>query len=173
MKTIKVNLYKYEELDLTAKEMALNYFRENNEYEFLDEFMRCEFAEQLDTHGIKYAEFPELYHFLSPSQGDGVSFEGNVEYKGKNYRITSNGTHYPHKYTMIIEGETPEDDITEFKEIAYKICDHLEEYGYAHIEYEDSEEGIKEECDANDRLFLKNGTYWCDMDGMEGGINDE
>ena len=42
-------------------------------------------------------------------------------------------------------------------EICSEACEVLETQGYAEIEYHDSDEWIAQECDANDRLFRRNG----------------
>ena len=66
---------------------------------------------------------------------------------------------WPHgnfDYSRITE-ELREITEKEFKEIYFKICDELEKEGYNFIEYEDSEEAIKETIEANEYKFRENG----------------
>ena len=168
-KTIQV--YKYEELSDDAKETALNSHIESNDFDFLEESL-TEYLKELLTEAKIDGE-AELSYSLSCCKGDGVSFTGNFEYKGVNISVTRNNSHYVHSNSVDIEAEADEDDdddlkndlieaVTdeaeaEFKEIFKEICDKIEKVGYSEIEYQNSEESFKENCEANEYTFRENG----------------
>jgi len=146
-KTIQV--YKYEELSDDAKETALNSHIESNDFDFLEESL-TEYLKELLTEAKIDGE-AELSYSLSCCKGDGVSFTGNFEYKGVNISVTRNNSHYVHSNSVDIEAEA------EFKEIFKEICDKIEKVGYSEIEYQNSEESFKENCEANEYTFRENG----------------
>lgn len=176
MKQKLIKLYKFYELKKDVKEKVLNSFREQNEYLFLEENLSELLKELLKKHKIKSTDFTTLDDFkvlydLSYSKGSGVCFTGNFEWKNHNIGIPHNFGYY-HKYSTDIEfyEEYDEDELTElvnekivetrekeFKEIYYKICDEIEKEGYKQIEYEESEENIKEIIKINGYTFRENG----------------
>ena len=153
-KTIK--LYEYSDLNKKAKEKTLNWFRENNNYDFLSDDLEEDLKELLRVNKISFDESLKIYYSLSYSQGDGVCFEGDFEYKDYQINIKHNGNYY-HKNSVDIEitnedGESVEEDIEkEFKDIFDDICDELEIEGYGHIEYDSIIHGYK---------FLEDGSFW-------------
>ena len=162
MKEVKIKVYTIKELNETAKEKALNLLREDNSYDFLSEDLEERLRELLKDNKIKGDDL-KIYYSLSYSQGDGVCFVGNFEYKDYLVFIKHIGN-YNHKNSVEIDildsesEEVMEDDICEeFKEIFDDICDQLEKIGYNCIEYVDSEENLIDMCEINEYTFLENG----------------
>jgi hypothetical protein len=162
-KTIKV--YEYNDLNEKAKEKALNWFRENNNYDFLSDDLEEDLKELLRVNKISFDESLKIYYSLSYSQGDGFCFEGDFEYKDYQINIKNSG-HYSHKNSVNIEitkedGEDAKEEIyKEFKNIFDDICDELEKIGYSYIESENSEENFIEMSNANEYKFLEDGSFW-------------
>jgi|TARA_Y100000310_G_scaffold299507_1_gene334415 hypothetical protein len=162
-RTIKV--YEYNDLNEKAKEKALNWFRENNNYDFLSDDLEEDLKELLRVNKISFDESLKIYYSLSYSQGDGFCFEGDFEYKDYQINIKNSG-HYSHKNSVNIEitkedGEDAKEEIyKEFKNIFDDICDELEKIGYSYIESENSEENFRDWSNANDYRFLEDGSFW-------------
>ena len=162
-RTIKV--YEYNDLNEKAKEKALNWFRENNNYDFLSDNLEEDLKELLRVNKISFDESLKIYYSLSYSQGDGFCFEGDFEYKDYQINIKNSG-HYSHKNSVKIEitkedGEDAKEEIyKEFKNIFDDICDELEKIGYSYIESENSEENFIEMSNANEYKFLEDGSFW-------------
>ena len=162
-RTIKV--YEYNDLNEKAKEKALNWFRENNNYDFLSDDLEEDLKELLRVNKISFDESLKIYYSLSYSQGDGFCFEGDFEYKDYQINIKNSG-HYSHKNSVNIEitkedGEDAKEEIyKEFKNIFDDICDQLEKVGYSYIESENSEENFIEMSNANEYKFLEDGSFW-------------
>jgi hypothetical protein len=162
-RTIKV--YEYNDLNEKAKEKALNWFRENNNYDFLSDDLEEDLKELLRVNKISFDESLKIYYSLSYSQGDGFCFEGDFEYKDYQINIKNSG-HYSHKNSVNIEitkedGEDAKEEIyKEFKNIFDDICDELEKIGYSYIESENSEENFIEMSNANEYKFLEDGSFW-------------
>lgn len=179
MEIKQIQVFNFEELSDDTKEKILNKFREQNEYHFLKENLKEELSDKLKAKNIKETGETILRYSLSCSQGDGLSFIGDFEFKGLNFclELGNLSNHYSHSHTIDIIAETDDyeenGDITdeintlkemendkiekEFKRLFFKICDQLEKSGYNFIESEDSEENIKENIKANDYKFLVNG----------------
>jgi hypothetical protein len=163
MKTININVYEFDELSEKAKEKVINDFRNNNDFPFLNEQLNEELKQQLEDNKINYSNL-KLFYSLSYCQGDGVVFTGDFIYKDFNVYVKTTGR-YNHKYTasFIIEDKATGEEINnikieeEFKNIFYSICDKIEKIGYSSIEYENSEEYIKESIKANEYYFRSNG----------------
>ena len=162
-RTIKV--YEYNDLNEKAKEKALNWFIENNNYDFLSDNLEEDLKELLRVNKISFDESLKIYYSLSYSQGDGFCFEGDFEYKDYQINIKNSG-HYSHKNSVKIEitkedGEDAKEEIyKEFKNIFDDICDELEKIGYSYIESENSEENFIEMSNANEYKFLEDGSFW-------------
>ena len=173
MKTTTINLYNFDELSDEAKITALEEHNENNDFDFLSELLNEDLRNLLEENKIN-SDDEKLFYSLSYSQGDGVCFVGNFEYKGVNIGVKHDNGHYYHNNSVYIEAEEIDDDgdddlkndvlkvITdeaeaEFEELYKEICDKIEKIGYSEIEYENSEEAFKELCEANEYTFEKNG----------------
>ena len=177
MKTKTINLYTIEELkkeDEKSYDKAIQYFRDSNDYIFLSDRMNEELHELLQYHGIvdtndtsKPGTSPtQVLYSLSYCQGDGAMFDGGYiyTYNGKKYVITVkyDGSYSNSKsfYTHDEDGnevDNWEEVETAFNVVYQDICEELERYGYDFMEYEDSEESIKENCKANEYYFTIDG----------------
>ena len=164
MKTKTINLYQYTELSKESKETALAYFRGTNDYYFLSEDLNENLQELLKDNGIKEIDKAQVLYSLSYCQGDGCMFEGIFTWKSYTVTINHSGRYY-HSNSKNIEiefSDKPDKDITKkvydaFNVIYENICNKLEQNGYAYIEYEDSEESILENMEANDYYFTEQG----------------
>jgi hypothetical protein len=163
--TKQYNVYKYEELNEKAKEKVLNYFRESNMFDFLDDDLKELLKDSLQTAKIKYDTTLLQQFSLSNCQGDGYSFTGRFTWGIYTVYIDAQ-SRYLHKYGTCITiktraGNDASDEVHErFKTLYYSICDRLEKDGYGIIEDQNAEEYIKETIDANDYLFLEDGTIF-------------
>jgi hypothetical protein len=171
MKQKLINVYEFEELKDNIKEKVIDRFRNKNDYYFLKENLEESLKELLEQHNIKFEDF-NLFYSLSYCQGDGLCFIGTFNFKGFRFFVTHHSRYY-HKHSTDIEMQEDyeEDDELknlinskvkeategEFKGIYYKICGELEKEGYDFIEYEDSEENIKEIINLNEYTFMENG----------------
>lgn len=162
--TKQYKVYTYDELNETAKENALNNYRESNDYPFLSEDIQEYINQELEKHNIKNV-FDDLkvYYSLSYSQGDGVVFEGTFKSGDNTFKVKQTG-HYTHEYSKTIEGfktengeDTTAKEDADFNSLFIDICKDAKKYGYSLIEFEDSEENIKDIFESNDYKFLENG----------------
>jgi len=177
-KTIIV--YDFEELKEDIQEKVLNHFRETNDYHFLEENLQEHLREILEEYKIKCLDEPRLRYSLGYSKGDGLSFVGAFEFQGVRFYCKEGNlsNYYCHSNTIDIEMEELEDeendgDLTEelqlikikeyekteneFNEFYHDICKKLEKIGYEEIEYQDSDENIKDNIQINEYKFTENG----------------
>jgi hypothetical protein len=183
MKTKIINLYTIEELEkenIKGYEKAIQYFRGNNDYMFLEDCMNEKLHELLEENKItdlndtsKAGTKPTPVRYsLSYSQGEGAMFEGKFIFKheGKEYtaKVKHSGYYYHSnsKDITIVDSEGEETDAegyawgdaeAYFNGLYIDICKELKTYGYDFIEYEDSEENIKGNCEANEYYFTIDG----------------
>lgn len=167
MKTIKLKLYAYSELSDKAKERALRDWNENNDDPLMQSHMINLLKEKLEEAHIKYdTDSIDVRYSLSYSQGDGFMFVGNITYKGTEIRIVQSDTHYQHSHTASFiypENEDGKILASESKQMAFEkkyhaLCKEMEQIGYDHIEYVQSEEAFSEVCEANNYTFEANGS---------------
>lgn len=184
MKTKTIELFSFAELSKEAQEKAHNEWREKNDYFFLQDCMNEWLHEELEENKIKdiNGEYDvvnqvrpknkaHVFYSLSSSQGDGVCFEGNFEWKGYIVKIKHSGRYY-HSNSKTIdiyhkESDEPIDNLMEdkksekiyaqFEKIYQSICKTLENRGYDFIEYEDSLESFEQQCEANEWTFTSDG----------------
>lgn len=175
-----INVYDFEELKEDVQEKVLNHFRENNDYPFLEENLKGHLKEILQEYKIKCLDEPRLRYSLSYCKGDGLSFVGDFEFQGMRFycRKGNLSNYYCHSNTIDINMEDIEEeeydgDLTEeiqiikikeakkieeeFNELYHNICKKLEKIGYDEIEYQDSDENIKENIQINEYKFTENG----------------
>lgn len=164
MRQITKNIYSFEELSTEAKEKAIEYFRENEDYPFLKEDLEMQLEDLLKENGIKATE-AKLYYSLSNCQGDGLMFEGVFQWKNHQIEAKHSGF-YCHSYSKTLEitneegEEANEKTEKEFEEIYQSICEELEKNGYSIIENALLDETIKENILANEYKFFENGEYF-------------
>lgn len=159
MKTISINLYDYDELAPEAKKRALDKYKETAEDPFMQSMLNDECNELLKEHGITCtSNHPICLYSLSHCQGDGLMFEGTFNWNNKDITIKHEGRYY-HKYSRVIDfPEASEHEYADFEKVYNLVCDKLEDMGYKHIDYIESEEYFREMCEANDYTFEADGT---------------
>jgi len=171
MEIKEIEVFKYDELSEESQDKALRNHNENNQFDYLGEDLESYLDELLEENNIKGDA--KLFYSLSYSQGDGVRFEGNFEYKKFNISVKNSGLSC-HKYnsSITIEGQEDSDDEikndvlemmrnnieNDFKDAYKQICDKIEVRGYDQIEHEQSKENFEEICDANEYKFRIDGT---------------
>lgn len=161
-----INVYNYEELDEKAKENVLKYFREQEDFYYLEEDLKEYLKQLLEENKIKVIQDLKLFYSLSYCQGDGACFIGLFNWKGYEILIKHNSHYYHERSTDIYiykldkdgnEKEATEKTYDSFKELYYSICRKIEKSGYEEIEYRQSEESIKELIEMNEYTFRENG----------------
>lgn len=184
MKTItKVyNVYTIDELSEEAREKAHQKWIEHNDYYFLSDDLNERLHELLKENNIKDLNDTSnpgtsptrptrVMYSLSYCQGDGCMFEGRFifTFNRKKYLVVvKHSGRYYHYNGKDIEvysegGDEVKSDKTytvvkeKFNNVYVKICTQLEQYGYEHIEYEDSMEAFTEACEANGYTFTSEG----------------
>ena len=160
MKKKTITLYEYSELSKEAQEKALAKWNETNDDPFMQSHMINLLKEKLEERKIKYdTDSIDVRYSLSYCQGDGFMFEGKLEDdRGRTITIKHSG-HYYHKYSRDIDyPAASERDYAYFEKRYNKICDEMEQLGYDHIEYQESEENFEQVCEANEWTFRKDGT---------------
>ena len=171
MQKITIELYEYDELNKKAQERALSDWNEHNDDPFMQSHMINLLKEKLEERSIKYdTDTINVYYSLALCQGDGFMFEGLLTWKKKwSVRINHSG-HYYHSNSKTVEiWETAKDNLDHsdnivpeavaesFEEMYQAVCKEMEQIGYDHIEYTQSEESFREVCEANGYTFEKNG----------------
>ena len=190
MKTIKIKLYSFNELSETAKNNAIEKWRNDSEI-FLD-FFNDDCVNLASEKGFKDIE---LQYSLSYCQGDGLSFSAqsydNLENlflqvlgKGKektakiisescNLKIKSNNGHYCYASKSdvdiyldysINDSENIENVVNQVLELLQdeylELCSEMEKNGYNEIEYQLSDEAISETLQVNDYDFTEEGEIY-------------
>ena len=183
MRTEQIKIYEFKELSKEAQENAINYYRENQEI-YLDLFSDG-VVEELEERGFKDVK---LYYSLSYCQGDGLCFSCSaidLEELFKHYpylidkyaqlleediflRINKDSHNYQHSNTTSVYYECYNNEVEslveqlveEIEEIKQELCKEYEKRGYDEIEYQESEEHIKEEIECNNYEFLENGEVY-------------
>lgn len=169
--TKKYNTYTFDELDQEAKDKAREEFNKDSDYPFLTDDLREYIHEELKELGYKVigtstSENPSIrpYYDLSYSQGSGLMFEGIIsDKKGNTYNIIHNGNYTNERSTTIVGTDKNDEyiDTKDFEENVYiPLCERIRDRGYSEIEYMDSEENFQQVCEANDFVFLKDGTIF-------------
>lgn len=148
----------FQELSNEAKEKARTWFRENNDYMFLEESLQEFVTERIKERGYSIDVPVEVLYSLTCSQGDGVSFTAVLLKNGKRYEVKQSGRYY-HEYTMNVyhetDGEETEEEaiLSEMRAIAVEA----KKYGYSFIESEDSNEHVDDTIMANEYTFTLEG----------------
>ena len=163
METRTYTVYKFDELTDQAKEKAIERYRENDDYPFLEDSLTEYTAELLEKKKIVpiNKDF-EIGYSLSNCQGDGFQFVGLFEWKGYTVLIKHNG-HYSHSKCVSFDIDTPngndahENIYNKFKALYEKICDDAENYGYEIIDAQQDEKNIIENFEANEYMFTEKG----------------
>lgn len=167
MQIIETIVYTYDELSDKAKEKARDCYIQGNDHPFLSDAMDEYATDLLIENKIKADNF-KVFYSLSYSQGDGAMVELDATWKAWRVTVQQRGHYYHERSTEITltslkTGEcAPDKTIKDFEENVYiPICKKLEKYGYDYIEYEDSEESIKEmmvSTESDQYTFTVDGT---------------
>jgi len=166
MKTIETVVYNFDELTKEAKEKAIQKYYEQEDYSFLSDDLYDQFCVLAEENGITYDAIKLLYS-LSCSQGDGLCFTGTIRKNGINLFLTHNWRYYYAKSVNMVftEDESGEEVEPETNELAFDlqtlyldICSKLERIGYDILEYRMDDEEFLELCEANEYIFLPDGT---------------
>lgn len=152
-----IEVYTFAELKPEVQQMVIE--RDRERYTYLD-FLPNEITEYLHEKlmrgQIKELGETKLNYSLSYSQGDGVSFTGRFKWGRYYVDISRNTSHYYHSNSTSInlykdeylseyaEGKTAEKAAAKIKEAYDEICNQIEKVGYAEIEYQSSDEAIKD-----------------------------
>lgn len=178
MKTIKINLYKFEELSKEAQTKAIKKWYENEEYHFLSEDLTESCKNYLGENKVKFQDLKLLYS-LSWSQGDGLCFIGEFAKYSINMSIKHNQRYCYSKSVDFeffdMQGRQIDEDgsildsngkpngrraekINKLKAVYFDICRTLENKGYFTLEYRMNTEEFTENCEANEYTFEEDGT---------------
>jgi len=182
MHTIQVKLYEYKELSPKAKQKALEWMREGNSVDTLEEDFKYALHEEFGISGV------EVNWRLSYCQGDGVDFHGHLDmdvFRAKHKKWNKffrklekkdNSTvwieirhegHYHHWNSMVVDVGTDSfddhEEIVEIQEYVQDLCKEasrrLEKLGYDEIQYQNSEENLAEVASINGWLFEESGRH--------------
>lgn len=161
-KTYKV--YKIDELTEKAQEKARKQYNDDIEYPFLQANLRENIHEELKEAGYTELSTIIFLYSLSHCQGDGLMFEGTIaDKKGNTYTIKHSG-HYYHERSTTIEARNKKGDYldhTKWNESFYvPLCNKIAQRGYDEIEWLTSMENFIETCEANEYVFLEDGTLF-------------
>lgn len=191
MRTVRIKVYQFSELNDNAKQLAIENFRNNQELHL--DFFQSDCVEQIEEKGF-YGNI-QLQYSLSYSQGDGLSFScghfqesfllpifeeilgkgkeqtakiimanssfENVENKGRYCYASKNDISYEFDnggYKDYVQVHSVVSKVEEkLKDIYINLCKVLERNGYSVIEYQNSDEAIIENFEANGYEFLASG----------------
>ena len=188
MKTIRIKIYKFEELNKEAQENALNNFRDiNTNYDDWHNGILEGCKEKLDKAGFLNSEIQYSGFW---SQGDGLSFDADIDaskfaqtenekrvvklidagYIDNFYMCkTSFANHYSHEKTRYIDYY--QCDKENINKVLETLCEKIEadrlqlcKEFYNELEkdyyYLQSDEVVKETILSNEYDFLKDGTQY-------------
>lgn len=167
MKNITVKAYTVEELSTEAKAKALDARRELVEHitsSELHDTIENELYGRLNELGTTDSEI-DIRYSLSYSQGDGVSFFGDITIDGVDYTITSNNPRYAHEYTMEIEysdddeydTENAEKRLEKIQDEVRRTCRAVERSAYKLQGELTSDEAMINDINSDGVLFLASG----------------
>ena len=168
MRTAKIKIYTFSELSETAKEKAMNNWRENDDMPFLEDDVLEKVRELCDEHGVLIVERKDdkalkVAYSLSYSQGDFLEFSGLFEYKGATFRVVTYDARIRPEFnawrTEDGEQTTAEQD-EEFQTLYYELCRQAKKFGYSVIEAEQDEKNISEMLSENEYEFLESGALF-------------
>lgn len=146
---IESTVYTFDELTEEAKAVAIENYREGQDFPWLSDDMSNYLEELLAKHKITYEFTPNLYYSLSYSQGDGAMFEGKLFWKAWQIEVKQSG-HYYHEnsktYWNSVSVKTGK-DITnqaakQFDDLYIEICKAVAKYGYDSMEAQNADENI-------------------------------
>ncbi len=144
-----------------GKEKAREWYREGDDFPWLDEYVREKIVDGLEKIGY-LVDGLNVFYSLSYSQGDGVSFEGIIKDNktGKTYTVKQSGR-YLHEHSMIAYTEDADGYETDaedsFMDSIRSVAIDAKIAGYRAIEAEEEEENVAENIRANEYTFTAEG----------------
>ena len=159
MKTIILNVYKFNELSEDVQQKVIDKYYENKTYAFLSEDLTESCKEYLKENDCNYSGI-KLYYSLSNCQGDGLCFIGEVEKNGKRLKLSHNSRYcHAHSVNMEFYDENGDetDEIQELKNIYFDICKKLEDEGYSIIEYRMDTDEFLDISESNNWEYYEDG----------------
>jgi len=161
---MEYKVYEFEELSPEARKNAIDKWYEHEDYCYLeDELTEC-CKSLLEENNIVLKENLKLGYSLSYSQGDGLNFTGNFYWKKYDIRIKHSWRYQFASSSVIViynnrGEELPENhvDYEKFKKLYLNICNELEKYGYAELEYRMNDDEFSHHCEINEYTFSENG----------------
>lgn len=164
MRIIKQNIYNFDELSKDIQEKLIEKEKENQKELFLECFLLDEMQEKAKELLQKYfknnAEFKNVYYSLSYCQGDGAMIGFDLKYYNKTLTIKHQGYYCHERSFRICENDfaLSEKQEKKLKEKIIKINKELCEFGYNLIEYDISDEKVKELLQENE--YFSNGEIY-------------
>jgi hypothetical protein len=150
----------FNELSEQAKEKARQWWRDNNDYQFLEEELREFIAEEIKKLGFVVDDL-DLFYSLSYSQGDGVSFTAKITKGLESYEVNRMPSNHCHKMTISeVYHETEDGEQTDEDELLKKmreIARKAEKIGYGYIEDENKDGNVDENILVNEYTFTLEG----------------
>lgn len=167
VKQVPVTVYEFQELEPKAKERAKQDWYDLEDYPMLSDDLTEFVKEKLTQNQVIANDGPDLQYSLSYSQGDGLMFTGQFQYKDINIKVSHFG-HYSHSNSASFDftndgGDDIEGDdaytatIEEFKSLYKTICKEAKKAGYEEIDYRMDDNEFAEHCEANGYNFYENG----------------
>jgi hypothetical protein len=165
MQTLTYNIYTLDELDDKAKEKAREWYRDGNNFPFLEEAMIERAHELLKEAKIK-ADNVKVFYSLSYCQVDGAMIEMTGTWGKYHFTVKQSGRYYHYNSKNIelwnesgeVSLDADEKVYCEFNDLYVDICHKLEKYGYACIDAENEDSIVDETILANAYTFLVDGT---------------
>jgi len=149
------SVYTFDNLDEEAKEKARDWYKEGNDYPFLNESITEYTQESIRSLGYSIEDF-EAFYSLSHCQGDGVAFSATLEKDGKTYFVKNGRSNYIASVHTEDEDGNETDSLEVLKEME-KIARDATRAGYEEIANEDSDEVVDDAILANDYTFTSEG----------------
>lgn len=163
MKTIKTDVYTYDELSKDAQERARDWYKEIDDLPFLSEYMQELAVELLEKYGMTECTDIKTFYSLAWCQGDGAMVEFDGTYKGYSVVVKHEGRyeHYNSKHIdmMDCDGNYVECAIQDAfnADVYVPMCKELERAGYAYIDAETDNDNVAHNIRANEYTFTADG----------------
>lgn len=190
MRVIRKNVYKFSELSEEIQDKIIEKYYENEQYEYLQDFLYDEFAE-IDKDN--YFNNAKLFYSLCYFKGDGLSISADFDFekwinkktkfseRDKKrlieciYKVDTKRNVNGHNYTYSSFNDVGYDLNYEINEDLYEkllkvindianyylfVCKKLEKYGYETIEYRMSRKEFNEMADNNKYEYYIDGNQY-------------
>lgn len=177
MRVVEETIYRFDELKPEIQEKVIEEIRNENDFPFLEEYIKEQAKELLEEYDIEIINKFDINYSLSYSQGDGCMFEGKFKWD-KYYVTVEHSGNYCHHNSKIISLDFVDDDFESASEeaeafdqknkdekvfnadIYIPICKKLMRIGYDEIIHQNSGETIKEMILDSDWEFYSDGQVY-------------